>query len=64
MPKMKPNRSGKKRFSYTGKGKIKRKRAYKSHLLTKKDKKRKRYLTKTTTVHKSDKTQVSRQLGK
>lgn len=64
MPKMKPNRSGKKRFSFTGKGKVKRKRAFKSHLLTKKDTKRKRYLTKTTTVHKSDKDQVKRQLGK
>ncbi len=63
MPKMKPNRSGKKRFSFTGKGKIKRKRAFKSHLLTKKDTKRKRYLTKATTVHKSDKEQVRRQLG-
>lgn len=63
MPKMKPNRSGKKRFSFTGKGKIKRKRAYKSHLLTKKNNKRKRYLTKPATVHKSNQEQVRRQLG-
>ncbi|MFB6259009.1 MAG: 50S ribosomal protein L35 [Flavobacteriales bacterium] len=63
MPKMKPNRSGKKRFSFTGKGKVKRKRAYKSHLLTKKDTKRKRYLTKSSLVDKSDKGQVRRQLG-
>lgn len=64
MPKMKPNRSAKKRFSFTGKGKIKRKRAYKSHLLTKKDTKRKRYLTKPTKVHKADHGQVRRQLSR
>lgn len=63
MPKMKPNRSAKKRFDFTGKGKVKRKRAYKSHLLTKKDTKRKRYLTKPTVVDKADKNQVRRQLS-
>lgn len=45
MPKMKANSSAKKRFSITGTGKIKRKHAFKSHILTKKSKKRKRALT-------------------
>lgn len=42
---MKTKSSAKKRFSVTGTGKIKRKHAYKSHILTKKAKKRKRNLT-------------------
>ncbi len=54
MPKMKTNPGAKKRFSITGTGKIKRKHAYKSHILTKKAKKRKRNLTYFTTVHKAD----------
>ncbi len=44
MPKMKTNSGAKKRFRLTGTGKIKRKHAYKSHILTKKSKKRKRNL--------------------
>lgn len=44
MPKMKTNSGAKKRFKLTGTGKIKRKHAYKSHILTKKSKKRKRNL--------------------
>ncbi|MBA7507593.1 50S ribosomal protein L35 [subsurface metagenome] len=51
---MKTNPGAKKRFSLTGTGKIKRKHAYKSHILTKKAKKRKRNLTYFTTVHKAD----------
>ena len=54
MPKMKTNCGAKKRFKITGSGKIKRKHAYKSHILTKKSKKRKRNLTYFTTVHKAD----------
>lgn len=54
MPKMKTVSSAKKRFSFTGTGKIKRKHAFKSHILTKKATKRKRNLTKTGLVHKSD----------
>ena len=42
MPKMKTNSSAKKRFKVTGTGKIKRKHAYKSHILTKKTTKQKR----------------------
>ncbi|SHF65928.1 50S ribosomal protein L35 [Dysgonomonas macrotermitis] len=54
MPKMKTNSGAKKRFSLTGSGKIKRKHAFKSHILTKKTKKQKRNLTHTGTVHTSD----------
>ncbi len=54
MPKLKTKASAKKRFSFTGSGKIKRKHAYKSHILTKKSKKRKRNLTYFTIVEKSD----------
>lgn len=44
MPKVKTNSGAKKRFKITGTGKIRRKQAYKSHILTKKSKKRKRNL--------------------
>lgn len=56
MPKMKTNSGAKKRFRLTGTGKIKRKHAYKSHILTKKSTKRKRNLGYWTTV---DSTNVS-----
>ena len=45
MPKMKTNSGAKKRFDITGTGKIKRKHAYKRHILTKKTTKQKRSLT-------------------
>jgi len=54
MPKMKTNSSAKKRFSFTGTGKIKRKHAFKSHILTKKSTKRKRGLTHAGLVDKTD----------
>lgn len=54
MPKMKTKSSAKKRFILTGTGKIKRKHAYKSHILTKKSKKRKRNLTYFTIIDKAD----------
>ncbi len=54
MPKMKSNRGAAKRFRVTGSGQIKRKHAYKSHILTKKATKRKRNLTKMGLVHKCD----------
>ncbi|HOI01000.1 MAG TPA: 50S ribosomal protein L35 [Bacteroidales bacterium] len=54
MPKMKTKSGAKKRFSFTGSGKIKRKHAYKSHILTKKSNKRKRNLTYVTLVDKAD----------
>lgn len=46
MPKMKTNRSAAKRFKVTGTGKLKRNKAYKQHILTKKTTKRKRNLRK------------------
>ena len=46
MPKLKTNSGAKKRFALTGSGKIKRKHAFKSHILTKKTKKQKRNLTR------------------
>jgi len=58
MPKMKTNSSAKKRFRLTGTGKIKRKQAFKSHILTKKSKKRKLRLTHDALVHKSDESNV------
>ena len=51
---MKTNSSAKKRFSVTGTGKIKRKHAFKSHILTKKSTKSKRALTKSGLVHVRD----------
>lgn len=50
MPKVKTNSGAKKRFKITGTGKVKRKKAYKSHILTKKEQKRKRKLRKPTLV--------------
>jgi large subunit ribosomal protein L35 len=54
MPKMKTNPGAKKRFSLTGTGKIKRKHAFKSHILTKKSTKRKRNLAYFGQVNKTD----------
>lgn len=48
MPKMKTHRGAAKRFSLTGTGKVKRNKAYKSHILNKKSAKRKRNLRKAT----------------
>ncbi|GAA4409854.1 50S ribosomal protein L35 [Nibrella viscosa] len=50
MPKLKTNSGAKKRFKLTGTGKIKRKHAFHSHILTKKSNKRKRNLVQTTLV--------------
>lgn len=58
MPKMKTNPGAKKRFSLTGTGKIKRKHAFKSHILTKKTTKRKRNLAYFGQVDKADKKNV------
>ncbi len=62
MPKMKTKSSAKKRFKLTGTGKIKRKHAFKSHILTKKSKKRKLKLTHSTLVDKADEKSVLQQL--
>ena len=58
MPKMKTNSGAKKRFRLTGTGKIKRKHAYKSHILTKKSTKRKRNLTYWTIIDKTNESNV------
>jgi len=63
MPKVKTKSGAKKRFRLTGTGKIKRKQAYKSHILTKKETKQKRNLTKMTLVHKSDEHRVKKMLN-
>jgi len=63
MPKMKTKSSAKKRFTVTGSGKLKRKHAFKSHILTKKAKKRKRNLTHATLVHKADESNIKLQLN-
>ena len=54
MPKIKTNSGAKKRFALTGSGKIKRKHAFKSHILTKKTKKQKGNLTHFGLVAKVD----------
>jgi len=60
MPKMKSNRAASKRFKKTGTGKVKRRKAYKSHILTKKTTKRKRHLRKSTLVSKADEGRIRR----
>jgi large subunit ribosomal protein L35 len=61
---MKTNRGAAKRFKLTGTGKIMRVKAYKSHILTKKNAKRKRRLSEEIEVSKADYPRVRRQLGK
>ena len=54
MPNLKTKSGAKKRFKVTGSGKIKRKKAFKNHILTKKGTKQKRRLAQKTTVKKVD----------
>ena len=54
MPKMKTSRAAAKRFKKTGTGQLKRNKAYKSHILTKKTQKRKRNLRKATVLDQSN----------
>lgn len=63
MPKMKTNSGAKKRFALTGSGKIKRKHAFKSHILTKKTTKQKRNLTHSALVSKVDEGSVKKLLA-
>jgi len=63
MPKMKTISGAKKRFTLTGSGKIKRKHAFKSHILTKKTIKQKRNLTHITLVDKADENNVKKMLA-
>ena len=62
MPKMKTKSSAKKRFKLTGTGQIKRKHAFKSHILTKKATDLKRRLTQSTLVNSSDVKSIKEQL--
>jgi large subunit ribosomal protein L35 len=62
MPKMKSNRAAAKRFKVTASGKIKREKAYKSHILTKKTTKRKRNLRTATLVANGDSKRVKRMI--
>ncbi len=60
MPKLKTKRSAAKRFRITGSGKIRRYKAYKSHLLTKKSRKRKRRLRRAGILDKTNIKEVKR----
>ncbi len=60
---MKTNSGSKKRFTLTGTGRVKRKHAYKSHILTKKTKKQKRNLTHVALVASVDEKRVKALLG-
>lgn len=60
MPKMKSNSGAKKRLRVTGTGKLKREKAFRSHILTKKSPKRKRALGKSGLVHAADEKRVKR----
>ncbi|MBS1616131.1 MAG: 50S ribosomal protein L35 [Bacteroidetes bacterium] len=62
MPKMKTHSRAKKTFKVTGTGKIRRYQAFKSHLLTKKSKTRKRHLRQAAFVHPSNEPMVKRML--
>ena len=62
MPKLKTHRGAAKRFKVTGTGKVKRSRAYKSHILTDKPAKRTRRLRTGTMVAKSDQANIKRLL--
>jgi large subunit ribosomal protein L35 len=63
MPKMKTDRGAAKRFKVTGTGKIRRRQAFRSHLLEKKPSKRTRRLKTETSVAHADLRQVKRLLG-
>jgi len=62
--KMKSHRGASKRFKLTGAGKVKRNKAYKSHILTKKNAKRKRGLRKATLLTSADLKRMKAALGK
>jgi large subunit ribosomal protein L35 len=63
MPKVKTKSGAKKRFTLTGTGKIKRKHAFKSHILTKKSTKQKRNLTHSGLVSSADENRVRAMLN-
>ena len=63
MPKAKTHSGAKKRFKVTGSGKLKRRSAYKSHILTKKSKKRKRRLNVASILFAGDAVRVKKMLN-
>lgn len=63
MPKLKTNKAAAKRFKVTATGKLKRSKAYTSHILTKKSPKRKRHLGKADLVDKTNEKQMKRLLN-
>ncbi|HXV85820.1 MAG TPA: 50S ribosomal protein L35 [Gemmatimonadales bacterium] len=62
MPKQKSKRAARKRFKLTGTGRVRRRHAYKSHILTKKHPKRKRHLRKGVLVAVADERRIKRLL--
>ena len=62
MPKIKTRRAAAKRFTFTGTGKVKRNQAFKSHILEKKSRKRKRNLRKTTLASVADLGRITKML--
>jgi large subunit ribosomal protein L35 len=63
MPKIRTNRAARKRFRLTAKNKVKRDKAYASHILTKKTSKRKRNLRRSDLVSAGDERRVKRMIG-
>jgi large subunit ribosomal protein L35 len=64
MPKIKTRKAAAKRFKVTASGQVRRGKAYKSHLLTGKSRKRKRHLRQGSIVSPEDRRRISRQLVK
>ena len=64
MPKIKVHRGAAKRFKLTKSGKIKKKKAYKSHILEKKSSQRKRRLYKQSLVHPSKEKKIKKMLAR
>ena len=62
MPKVKTHSGAKKRFFITANGNLKRKHAFKNHMLDKKQTKQKRRLTHSGLVHKADKSRMEKLL--
>ncbi|HET7653766.1 MAG TPA: 50S ribosomal protein L35 [Acidimicrobiales bacterium] len=64
MPKMKTHRGAAKRFQITGTGKLKRRKAFKNHILEKKPSKRTRRLNRTEIVSPADAPRIKKMLGR
>ena len=63
MPKKKTRKAAAKRFKLTGRGKLRRAKAFKSHILTKKTQKRKRHLRKSTVASHADEVRIKHLLS-